>query len=139
MKANRGKAEVTMSNEDADVLDTLLEKLRNGDNVGRKARRARPSADARPAIPPSLNLEAAPADATVDIARDMLARLKSDGFQTAMPISPNPSIPPRRRRRREKPTLDFDTEIPLSPSASSDVGSERGFDPGVEEDTPMTP
>ena len=38
---------------------------------------------------------------TVDIARDMLARLKSDGFEAVTPTSPLPT--PARRSRRARP------------------------------------
>ena len=89
------------------MLDNLLEKLRNGDNVGRKARRTRPTAASRPTPPLDLSgasLLAAGAgtgDQTADLARNMLARLQSDGFNATAPTSPTSSTaPPRRPRRR---------------------------------------
>ncbi|KAF8061453.1 hypothetical protein FPV67DRAFT_279876 [Lyophyllum atratum] len=99
-KQNREKAlNDAMPDENSDVLDTLLEKLRNGDTVGRRARRTRPTADARPPAPLSLTLEnSLPSGDTVDLARDMLARLQSDGFTA--PISPTAPVTQRRRRRR---------------------------------------
>jgi cytokinesis protein len=101
-KANRIKAsEETTEVEDTSVLDSLLEKLRNGDTVPRRARRRRPSADNSNA---NLSLDLSlprPAVDTADVARDMLARLQSDGFATTMPVSPtSTSFAPRRRRRR---------------------------------------
>jgi cytokinesis protein len=49
--------------EDDAVLDNLLEKLRSGDTVTRRARRGRPKPDTRPIIPPLAT--AAPFDTTV--------------------------------------------------------------------------
>lgn len=117
MKANRQKALEASSaqeNEDTSALDTLLEKLRNGDTVGRRARRARPSAEPRPAIPLTLSLdETSGGTDTADIARDMLARLQSDGFEAFTPSSPTPQ--PQRRRRRRAATNGDISEGPLSP------------------------
>ena len=108
-KANREKAKEAAAAEEAEnssVLDTLLEKLRNGDNVGRKARRARPSASARPSAPLNLTPDGllASGNDTVDLARDMLARLKSDGFDTLIPSSPTAKSMPNRRSRRRAPS-----------------------------------
>ncbi|KAH7930908.1 actin-binding FH2 [Leucogyrophana mollusca] len=87
--------------EDNAVLDNLLEKLRNGDTVGRRTRRTRPKADARAPLP-LINTAAAEASsaAPADLARDMLARLKADGFGTSMPLSPTAPTPRRRARWR---------------------------------------
>lgn len=101
-KASRKKAlEEVSETEDTSVLDSLLEKLRNGDTVGRRARRPRPSAE-NPNSNLSVDLSLPrPALDTADVARDMLARLQSDGFATTTPTSPtSPSFAPRRRRRR---------------------------------------
>lgn len=101
--------------EDNAVLDSLLEKLK-GDNLGRK-RRARPSNGVRPAVPLTLNLEAmapvGPGNDTVDIARDMLARLKSDGFEafTPRPETPTSSVGRRTRRRRGSQAVNGEREI----------------------------
>lgn len=103
-----------MSSEDADVLDSLLEKLRNGDAIGtRKARRGKPAAiSTEPPAPLNLNLDA---EGTADIARDMLAQLQSNGFvMPASPTVPVPSVPSTRRRRpRADPTslLSASTEL----------------------------
>lgn len=112
--------------EDTAVLDTLLEKLRNGDHVGRRARRARRpannSANRPPPAPLELNLDGGlnfssndGADAAA-IAANMLASLKSDGFA---PISPSPSATsmPRRTRRRLRTRSGNDS--------SEDIGSPR--------------
>ena len=91
-KANKLKAaeQPEQTEEDNAALDNLLEKLRNGDSVGRKARRSRKSTAPRaPAAPLTLNtdvlLSAKSGDDTVDIARDMLAKLKADGFDALTP------------------------------------------------------
>jgi cytokinesis protein len=102
-KANRQKAldvSSTTENEDTSVLDNLLEKLRNGDTVGRRARRARPTADGQSKVPLTLVPEPGANNDTVDIARDMLARLKSDGFEAFAPSPTSPSVTTRPRRRR---------------------------------------
>ena len=84
--------------EDTAALDNLLEKLRNGDNVGRRARRARPSAVStkEPVVPPS-DKEPPPIS---DIARGMLEQLKTNGFvsESFAPVSPTTVSAPRRRR-----------------------------------------
>lgn len=101
-------------NEDTAVLDNLLEKLRTGDTVGRKARRTRPATAARHPVPLSLDPEVLLAgeetgNETVDIAKDMLARLQSDGFSTQVPRTFSvPSASQRRSRRRiDKGSVDL--------------------------------
>jgi cytokinesis protein len=106
-RANRQKAldaSATLENEDTSVLDNLLEKLRNGDTVGRKARRARPTQDNPGNVSFGITADGSIlGNDTADIARDMLARLKSDGFEAfAPPLSP-PTATPRTRRRRTGP------------------------------------
>ena len=107
-KANKLKAAENpeQTEEDNAALDNLLEKLRNGDSVGRKARRSRKSTAPRtPAAPLTLNtdvlLSAKSGDDTVDIARDMLAKLKADGFDALTPSTPTASSMRRTRRRRD--------------------------------------
>lgn len=120
MKASRSKTALSDSNSqvtgDASVLDNLLEKLRNGDSVGRKSRRNRQAPGGRAAMPMTLDIntangaghEDAPSpsalgvigDDTADLARDMLARLKSDGFVT--PNSPRTERSSARRPRRRR-------------------------------------
>jgi len=101
LRAARQKAQEEASeNEDTSVLDNLLEKLRSGENVGRRARRTRPSAASSTLIVDTTPLfdEEGPAG----LARDMLARLQSDGFTTQAPTSPksNPYSASRKNRRR---------------------------------------
>lgn len=116
-RANRQKA-VETSAEDSAVLDNLLERLRNGENVGRRARRARPP-------PPNDNASAIPAIAELqddqepegsndaaDIARVMLARLQADGFAVDMPSTP--TLPSRRPRRLKADVSDDDMSQFLS-------------------------
>ena len=144
-KANRIKAQEAASNappgeEDTTVLDNLLEKLRKGENP-RRARRARPGE--RPAVPISLDIDtsstAGPGADTADLARDMLARLKSDGFEAFPPSSPLPgqSSSTRRPRRTRgsnvsKLELDF-SDGPQSPPPGSATIQEE------EADIPPTP
>ncbi|KAJ8586808.1 actin-binding FH2, partial [Rhizopogon salebrosus TDB-379] len=102
--------------EDDAVLDNLLEKLRSGDTVTRRARRGCPKPDTGPIIPPLDT--AAPFDTTVpldtvDVARDMLAQLKRDGFGASIPSSPTVSSAPRRQMRRKTDLGDFDSRPDL--------------------------
>ena len=109
-KANRKKAAEVSQTQEAEetaALDNLLEKLRNGDNVGRRARRTRPSAIStrEPTLPPPDN-DTPPVSTlggtTADIARGMLEQLKTNGFvsDTFSPLSPTMPSAPRRRRLR---------------------------------------
>lgn len=100
LRATRQKAqEEAPANEDTSVLDNLLEKLRSGENVGRRARRARPNVATS-----TLAVDTAPLIDKEDpacLARDMLARLQSDGFAAlAPPSKSNPYSASRRNRRR---------------------------------------
>jgi cytokinesis protein len=114
-KANRAKAREAASAEDDEnsaVLDTLLEKLRNGDNVGRRARRARTGAGSRPSVPLNLDTDSLlsagkTGSDTADIALNMLAQLKSNGFEAITPGSPTASSVPNRRTRRRPSTSAF--------------------------------
>ena len=125
------------------ILDTLLEKLRNGDSVGRKSRKNRrtnakggasaqtPDAstdnastfDELPPLPEG-------GDKTVDLARDMLAALKSDGFETFSNSSstPRPARSSRRTRARQRPSAfsEFGEPSPMSPTFST-LSDERDF------------
>jgi cytokinesis protein len=105
-KSNRKKVTdeaLAQEAEDTAALDNLLEKLRNGDNVGRRARRARPSAvstkEPAAALPPSDKKEPPPIS---DIAQSMLEQLKTNGFvsESFAPVSPTTVSAPRRRRLR---------------------------------------
>lgn len=116
MKETREKAAAATTETD-DVLDSLLEKLRNGEGVGRKPRRTRGAAELQPVVPLALQLDGT-TDDTADIARDMLAQLQSNGF--VAPISPtaptNPSTRRRTRRRMEASTEGLvEPKSPISP------------------------
>jgi cytokinesis protein len=98
--------------EETAALDNLLEKLRKGDNVGRRARRTRPSATSMSTREPSLlqlpdkDKDLPPISAlggtTADIALGMLEQLKTNGFvsETFTQLSPTTSSAPKRRRLR---------------------------------------
>ncbi|KAH8108487.1 hypothetical protein DFH11DRAFT_1096683 [Phellopilus nigrolimitatus] len=120
------------------VLDNLLEKLRNGDSVGRKSRKnRRPNGKAatplrikvdgkdtvKPGIEAALPAEG---DKTIDLARDMLAALKSDGFEAFTPTSASRPERSTRRTRRRRVT-EFGTEESIS-SPTSDVREELGVE-----------
>jgi len=103
MRAARQKAQEEASeSEDTSVLDNLLEKLRSGENVGRRARRARPSAPGSALTVDTTTTPPFDKEDPADVARNMLARLQSDGFTTLTPTSPkvNPYSASRRNRRR---------------------------------------
>lgn len=122
-----------MPNEDDDVLDTLLEKLRNGDTVTRRNRRNRSGNEQR-AVPQSLNLDGETPAATADVARDMLAALKSDGFVT--PASPTVAVAQRRRRRRDMMSDSGDLASPNSESVMSDSETAPNARDDDGQDTP---
>ena len=90
------------------ALEKLLTDLRNGDTISRKARRRRPAPENQLASLP-LNL-----DGSSNVARDMLARLQSDGFEA----KPSPIVATQHRRRRRRTERTFDSEeMPGSPLA----------------------
>ena len=75
---------------------------------GRKTRRTRPrdrkSAAPTPTAPLTLNTDvllSAKSGDTADLARDMLMRLKSDGFETMTPSTPTAASRRRTRRKRD--------------------------------------
>lgn len=135
------------SGEDNAVLDTLLEKLRNGDSVGRKSRKNRRAngsssaaaqtkgADVEASIVSELPPFPEGADKTVDLARDMLAALKSDGFETFSNSSstPRPARQARRTRQRTRAFSEFGEPSPLSP-AFSNLSDGREFFSDFESD-----
>ncbi|EGN96042.1 hypothetical protein SERLA73DRAFT_162010 [Serpula lacrymans var. lacrymans S7.3] len=132
-RVQRQKASEAESKEDT-VLDSLLEKLRNGDTVGRRTRRTRLKPDSRPAMALALDPDRPVIHGsldTADVARDMLARLQSDQFSVPIPVSPVAS-PSRRRERQqlESTSAKKDTE-------SIDISDFGGAfsTPGVSGDT----
>ncbi|KAG6865861.1 hypothetical protein C0991_010942, partial [Blastosporella zonata] len=103
--------------ESSDVLDSLMEKLRNGDPISRRAARRQPAAaSAQPSAPLSLTLENTlpSGDDTANAARDLLAQLQSNGFKPPSPIT---TTAPRRRRRRTD-TASPGGDMPGSPLAT---------------------
>ena len=125
--------EAEKTGEDNAVLDNLLEKLRNGDSVGRKSRKNR-RANGKPTASTQIDEPDAEAstvndlpplpegaDKTADLARDMLAALKSDGFETFSTTSstPRPARSARRTRQRTRAFSEFGEPSPLSPAFST--------------------
>jgi len=114
-RSNRQKEREAMAaDEDGGALEKLLTNLRNGDTISRKARmRRRPAPDGHLLIPLPLNVEGSTSsNDTSHIARDMLARLQSDGF-----VATPPTIAAQYRRRRRR-TENSDIEaMPGSPLA----------------------
>jgi cytokinesis protein len=108
-RSNRQKEQEAIAGDEHEgALEKLLTDLRNGDTISWKARRRRPAPKNQLASLP-LNL-----DGSSNVARDMLARLQSDGFE---PItSPIVAVQHRRRRRRTERTFDSE-ETPGSPLA----------------------
>jgi cytokinesis protein len=154
-KANRRKAEddaLSQEAEETAALDNLLEKLRNGDNVGRRARRARPSAASTKEVtaslpPPDKDVAPTPVSAfggtTADIARGMLEQLKTNGFvsESFSPISPTVPPVPRRRRLRGgslaavlAAELEAAGDSPPAGSPGIDNGSSLSAGPGTHND-----
>lgn len=93
----------TNNNENEDVLDSLLEKLRRGDAIGRQTRRTR----RRPPVLPSFDVDGMTTEGvgeeTAKLARGMLAQLQSDGFFVpTVPSSPTTSKAGSGRHRRRR-------------------------------------
>ena len=106
-RSNRQKEQEAMAGDEHEgALEKLLTDLRNGDTVSRKARRRRPAPENQLVSLP-LNL-----DDSSNVARDMLARLQSDGFEAI----PSPIVATQHRRRRRRTERIFDSEeMPSSP------------------------
>jgi cytokinesis protein len=124
--------------EETAALDNLLEKLRNGDNVGRRARRARPSViSTREPTLPSPDNDMPPASAlggtTADIARGMLEQLKTNGFvsDTFAPLSPTIPSAPRRRRLRTGNLAGIAAELEAAGSPLSSPPESPGIYQGL--------
>ena len=109
-RSNRQKEQEAMAGDEHEgALEKLLTDLRNGDTVSRKARRRRLAPENQLASLP-LNL-----DDSSNVARDMLARLQSDGFEAI----PSPIVAMQHRRRRRRTERIFDSEeMPGSPLAT---------------------
>lgn len=129
-------------------MDTLLDKLRAGDSVGgRKNRRnrnaaTRQSISAAPRIVPQLTGNGT-GDAA-DIAKDMLAALKNNGFNAATPGSVTLSIPslstsaPATKPRRSRLRGSLKGDLADSGRSSVDVTLPREAIPEGNEDEDLT-
>ncbi|KIJ69530.1 hypothetical protein HYDPIDRAFT_106175 [Hydnomerulius pinastri MD-312] len=121
-RQNAAQQEAGPPEEDNAVLDNLLEQLRNGDTVGRRTRRARPSRpDGKPAVP---LIDTSAITDTGNLAQNMLAALQAGGFGAgiALPSSPTTSIAPRRRARRRTQGIASEAGDSHSEVASPVVG-----------------
>ena len=118
--------------EETAALDNLLEKLRNGDNIGRRARRARPSAVSTKelSLPPPKDKEPPPIG---DKARGMLEQLKTNGFvsDSFMPVSPTAVSAPRRRRLWAG-TMAAALAAELEAAGAGDLLGSPGSTPGTD-------
>jgi cytokinesis protein len=118
----------TEAAQDASVLDNLLDKLRSGDAIPRKARKNRPKPSSLSDIRPSpLGVDVASGE-TVDVAKSMLAALQMDGFDAIAPATP--SARPARTSRRTRLRAGTVAAIP-----DSDVGEDEqeGESPAADE------
>ena len=113
MQRLKAQENSTTDEESNVVLDNLLQMLRNGESI-RKGKTQNRQGKPRPFAPVIINTESG--DQTGYVARDMLIQLQSHG--SVIPPSPLlPSTPSQRRerRRRERPSLHPEREIPPSP------------------------
>lgn len=115
--------------------------------MGRKARRPRPNTATHHPVPLSLDPEALLAGAetgneTVDIAKDMLARLQSDGFSTQLPrmSAVTPASQRRSRRRIDKGSVDLiagELEGLVNVQDPSEPGGDEGGDSALEDSSTL--
>lgn len=111
-RQNVEQASVT-DTEDNAVLDNLLEKLRIGDSIIRKDRKARKSDVRSPLVNTAAMTEPG------DRAKDMLAQLKADGFiVSTSDSSTTATTTSRRRARKRTPGVLSETEEVQSELAS---------------------
>jgi len=147
LRVARQKAQEEASeSEDTSVLDNLLEKLRSGEKVGRRARRSRKS----PAVSALTVDTTTPLSSKEDpagLARDMLARLQSDGFTARAPTSPktNPYSASRRNRRRpgglevtpespsERDSVTYNDSVTLVDQSDTGISRTNSFDGGDDD------
>ncbi|KIJ37716.1 hypothetical protein M422DRAFT_177632 [Sphaerobolus stellatus SS14] len=129
-KASKMKAAETVAattGEDATqqtaALDNLIKMLSDGDNIaGKRLRRRAP-----PRTPGPLALPLAGEANAVDIAKDMLAQLRSDGFEPKEPTSPR-LLPRRRTRTRMKRGSEDDQLLEMA-AEYDDASSAGPFSP----------
>ena len=142
-KAARAKAANAVA-EDSTMLDSLLEKLRSGESVKGRTGKTRRAERQKPG-PSPLSLPDPSVGDTADIAKGMLAALKSDGFDlTSMPLSPTlKAEPARSRRARIRSDPELAEEIALAEAARAVGAVDPEADTGVVEENlsagPLSP
>lgn len=114
MQRLKAQENSTTDEESNVVLDNLLQMLRNGESI-RKGKKQNRQYKPRPSAPVILNTEGGDQTGdTANVARDMLIQLQSHGLTPTSPL-PSTSSQRRERRRRERPSLHPEREIPPSP------------------------
>jgi cytokinesis protein len=138
-KAARVKA-VNTATEDSTMLDSLLEKLRSGESVKGRTGKTRRGERQKPG-PSPLTLPDASVGDTADIAKGMLAALKSDGFDpTSMPSSPTSKAEyTRSRRARIRSDPELAEEIALAEAVRAAGNEDAEADTDVEENLSAGP
>jgi len=133
-KAARAKV-ANVASEDSTMLDSLLEKLRSGESVKVRTGKTRRGERQKPG-PSPLALPDASAGDTADIAKGMLAALKSDGFDTvSIPLSPTSKVEPTRSRRaRIRSDPELAEEIALAEAARAAEATDLEADTEVVEE-----
>lgn len=139
VKAARAKA-VNVAAEESTMLDSLLEKLRSGESVKGRTGKTRRGERQKPG-PSPLTLPDASVGDTADIAKGMLAALKSDGFDlTSIPLSPTSKAEPTRSRRaRIRSDPELAEEIALAEAARVAGTANTDMDTEVEENLSAGP
>lgn len=130
-RAARSQAAAEKANDpeaDTSVLDTLLEKLRNGDSVRKRGQRkpgvGREKASDATSIGPG---DASTGADTAGAAKELLAALKQDGFAAFVPTTPRAerdrTAGGSSRRKRLKSTLSISSS-PVDFGGSESEGGE---------------
>lgn len=135
-KAARAKA-ATVPTEDTTMLDSLLEKLRSGESVKVRTGKTRRGERQKPG-PSPLSLPDAGVGDTANIAKGMLAALKSDGFDPAsIPLSPTSKVEPTRSRRaRIRSDPELAEEIALAEAARAAEATDPEAETEVFDESP---
>ncbi|KAF9519877.1 hypothetical protein BS47DRAFT_1370603 [Hydnum rufescens UP504] len=126
-RATRAQASEGVDDHKAqEDMDTLLSKLRAGDSVGRKTRRNRVAGNGSKSNVPSAarlvpQLTGPGVGEAADIAKDMLAALKMDGFNS----SPALDAPTELAITEEPPVIGSDEAQYPSGGLARDLGSPR--------------
>jgi len=132
MKAARSKPK-PLDAEETDVLDNLLKKLRLGEGVSKRPKRQhRPAPAQRTNLTP-LSIPGEGSE-TANVAMNMLAALKEDGF--ALPFTPTSPRVPRPRRSRLRAEIRSGDEEELQSPQPEDIPSENDVEAdGVGDET----